>query len=198
MGDQDYTLILDGCYGVSGSIVYKNGAETEMGNVGITLTSTVETLNSTTDVTDGTFSFEKLHDNETYTFSGSTAKTHGGINSTDALGIILHTISNTPVYTGLELKAADVDGTNTVNATDALLVMQRFVQSVTTFSAGDWVFEDPSYNMTAPFANQKIYSLAIGDVNGSYTPNISESMTVDLVNNSVMQVSNGGNYSNSC
>jgi len=189
-GDSAYTLLLDGCYGTAGSIVYKNSVETPMGNVTATLTSGVDTVSVVTEVNVGTFNFTKLYDNEVYTFSATTGKTHGGINSTDALGIIQHAITVSTI-SGLELKAADVDGIGSVNATDALLVMQRFVQSINSFDAGDWVFEDTSYTMTTNFANQKIYSLAMGDVNGSYVPNISESPSVFLASTGNIKTNNG-------
>ncbi|MGB0862779.1 MAG: T9SS type A sorting domain-containing protein [Saprospiraceae bacterium] len=190
-GDQDYTLLLDGCYGTSGSIVYKNTAETPMGNVSAKLMAVgIDTSTTLTEVNLGIFNFTQLYDNASYVFSATTNKTHGGINSTDALGIIQHAI-NVSSFTGLELKAADVDGIGGVNATDALLVMQRFVQSINSFGAGDWVFEDKSYIMTTDFTNEKVYSLAMGDVNGSYTPNISESASVILASSQTIKPNSG-------
>jgi ELWxxDGT repeat protein len=189
-GDTSFTLILDGCYGLNGSIVYKNSAETPMGNVTMSFTSAVDTLNAVTEVTDGTFGFVNLYDDEDYVFDASTGKTHGGINSTDALGIMMHAI-NIHTYTDIELKAADVDTIGGVNATDALLVMQRFVRTIHSFDGGDWVFEDKSYNMTTNFADEKIYSLAMGDVNGSYIPNTSENPSVYFANTNTIQVNDG-------
>ncbi|MGB0862778.1 MAG: T9SS type A sorting domain-containing protein, partial [Saprospiraceae bacterium] len=190
-GDVDYTLTLDGCFGLNGSIVYKNTEETAMGNVDIRFMAvSVDTLISVTESTDGTFGFLNLYDDENYVFSATTAKTHGGINSTDALGIMMHAIG-LQTYTGIELKASDVDGINSVNATDALLVMQRFVRSINSFNAGDWVFEDKTYNITTNFADEMIYSLAMGDVNGSYTPNTSENASIFLANNGIIDANTG-------
>lgn len=196
-GATTFTLDVDNCYNAAGSIVYKNAAETPMGNVGMSLDVSGNAplaATTTTGTNDGTFSFANLFENETYDFSGTTAKTHGGINSTDALGIILESLTPGYYVSGsLELKAADPDNSGTVNATDAQLVMKRFVQEITSFTGGDWVFEDKSYTLTGSLTGEKIYALAMGDVNGSYEPSITENAdpSVFLATNGTMQVADG-------
>ncbi len=169
-----FSINVSDCYTTSGEIVYKNTDETKMTNVAITMTNNDGTLISSTQTDqNGSFSIDDMVQNETYTFSATSTKGHGGINSTDALGIILEALNPLVNYFpagSIEKKAADVDGASGINATDALLVMQRFAQVVNTFAIGDWVFEDKlPYSMTQDYIGEKIYALASGDVNGSYT-----------------------------
>jgi len=75
---------------------------------------------------------------------------------------------------GLRLRVADVNNSNTVSATDALQVNQRFSFLRSSFTAGDWAY---SLNtLTVPNDPTPIVlsgrALCLGDVNGSYSPNV--------------------------
>ncbi|NJN77537.1 MAG: hypothetical protein HC803_03765 [Saprospiraceae bacterium] len=191
-----FTMSVVNCYTYSGEIVYKNTAETKMGNVGLTLTGVNATFTTTTSVAGGsvgTFSFTNLPA-DTYTLTYATNKTHGGINATDAFRVILHAINFAPL-TGLNSKAGDVNVNTTILADDALLIARRFVGLDNSFPSGNWAFESVNFAMSGDLTNQKIYALAYGDVNGSFTPNSTESIqpTVFFVGGENMNITNGQN-----
>ncbi|MEI6750409.1 MAG: T9SS type A sorting domain-containing protein, partial [Bacteroidota bacterium] len=110
--------------------------------------------------------------NGNYKLEASFDGTWGGNNATDALLIQLEAGATPGTYlSGLYRKAADVNGSNTVTALDALYVKLRTVGSITSYPAGDWKFDDPNTPIppivSGPF---DFYGLCFGDVNGSYIP----------------------------
>jgi hypothetical protein len=189
-----FTLDVDVCYDYSGALVYDNAVETPMGNVNITLTGANDIQIITTDVTDGTFTLTDLFNQETYTATYATTKTHGGINSTDALIIFLRSLSLFTYSNNVALKdtASDVNGSGDILTVDALQVQLRFVTTISTFAAEDWAFGTNTLSVNGINATaQKIYALAMGDVNGSYTPDIAENAKVTLQNNGSLMVNDG-------
>jgi hypothetical protein len=94
----------------------------------------------------------------------------GGGNSTDALLILKH-FTNIAILSGLNRKAADVDGNGFINSVDALWVAKRFVGLVSGFPAGNWVSESLQVNVSG--INPVILplkTLCLGDVDGSFVP----------------------------
>ena len=95
---------------------------------------------------------------------------HGAVfSSTDAL-LIRKYLTGGQVFDTLQVKASDVNGSGSVNSTDALLVRKRIVGDITTFSIGDWVYENPTLALTGAPVNLVIKVLCSGDVNASYVP----------------------------
>jgi hypothetical protein len=189
-----FTLDVDDCYNYEGILVYDNASETPMGNVEITLTGANDIQSIITDVTDGTFTLTDLFDQETYTATYMTTKAHGGTNSTDALIIFLRSLSLFTYNNNVALKdtASDVNGSGDILTVDALQVQLRFVTTISTFAAEDWAFGTNTLSVDGALAtNQKIYALAMGDVNGSYTPDIAENAKVTLQNNGSLMVNDG-------
>ncbi|MGB0984384.1 MAG: T9SS type A sorting domain-containing protein, partial [Saprospiraceae bacterium] len=193
---ETFTMDVDGCHSLSGNLLYKNSAETPMGNVVITITGPGLAPNTTitTDNT-GSFAIDNLFDTETYNFAYATTKSHSGTNSTDALKALAEATNQTTL-TGLYLAAADVSQSSGVTSADALEIQRRFVfVTSTAFTGGlDWVFEAGSFTPNGgDITGQKLYALAMGDINGSYTPNIMENgtPTVSMINDGQMVVNNG-------
>jgi hypothetical protein len=123
-----------------------------------------------------------------------TFKAHGGTNSTDALIIFLRSLSLFTYSNNVALKetASDVNASVGVTVADALQVQLRFVTTISTFAAEDWAFGTNTLSVDGALAtNQKIYALAMGDVNGSYTPDIAENAKVTLQNNGSLMVNDG-------
>ncbi|MFM7587457.1 MAG: dockerin type I domain-containing protein [Bacteroidota bacterium] len=95
----------------------------------------------------------------------------GGVNATDAI-LTLNHFSNRVLLSGIRLTAADVNGSASVNSTDALNTLQRFVGSVQTFSAGNYVASTSSYTASGTGSGTlNVSMLCYGDVNASYQPN---------------------------
>jgi len=97
-------------------------------------------------------------------------KAWGGVNSLDALLIAQHFVGMQP-FCPLRMRAADVNGDGNVNATDAMLVMKRYVHIISAFPAGDWVVEGNwNLSLSLPGVNCNLKAICVGDVNGSHTP----------------------------
>jgi hypothetical protein len=120
----------------------------------------------------------------------STLKAFGGINASDALGILRHFVQIPPLLSGLNFICADVNGSGGIpNSTDALTVSRRFVNQIPAYTppytpspgGKDWYFAKTNVvvppipattvNVTGT-ANQTIdiQALCGGDVNGSNVP----------------------------
>lgn len=176
----DGQLTYGNCSNLEGFVRYKNPTiitgtpNTPMNGTIVTLTGLANTVVDTTDL-DGHYEFLNLP-LDTYTMSFVTTKLFGGINATDAMFILKHFV-HLQMLTGLNLACADVNGSVTINSTDALVVCRRFVNAIpgyyppyTSAPGGkDWYFTQPTIVVNGT-ANQvqDIWALCGGDVNGSY------------------------------
>jgi hypothetical protein len=106
-----------------------------------------------------------------YTLKIQTAKPWGGVNATDALFVSRH-FTNLITLTGLNFKAADVNGSTQLNSTDALNISRRFAVLVNSYSVGDWALGQDSVVLgtSGNRDSLNINVLCYGDVNGSYQP----------------------------
>jgi hypothetical protein len=154
---------------LNGLVYYDNDQQTPLSGVTVRLKQGETVVMTTTTDISGHYSFYDFIPGM-YTLDLSCTKTWGGSNSTDALFTLRHFV-NMMQLSGIRFKAGDINGTNTINAIDALTVQKRFVGVVTGFPAGDWVFENPVLNLTGnePVI-RNIKGLCTGDVNGSYLP----------------------------
>lgn len=108
--------------------------------------------------------------NGDYILSAQTSIVPGSINGTDALMVLKH-FTQVITLTGLRFKAGDVNNTGIINTLDALLIVQHYVQMISTFPAGDWVFEEPQVNITGTSDHVVNFKgICVGDVNGSFIP----------------------------
>jgi hypothetical protein len=159
----------------NGTVLYDNVGATPMGNVALVLKNTGGTVvNSCTSVVvTGAYEF-KCTTAGTYTVEASTTRpwANGAINSTDAL-IIAQFGVGTGTLSLFRQKAADVNSSGFINATDAMIVMKRFVTPSMIFpnSTPDWVWNilNP-YSISTSTITKTVQSLVTGDVNGSWIP----------------------------
>ena len=94
----------------------------------------------------------------------------GGVNATDAIMIINH-YTNRVLLNGIKLIAADVNGSQALNATDALNIMQRFTGALTALPVGNYAAGTASYTASGTGTGTlNVSMLCYGDVNGSYQP----------------------------
>lgn len=166
---------------VNGQLTYKNNQNTPIVGATVYIQDIgVKTL--MTDVTDanGEYSFTGLA-NGTYNVWASHNGTWGGVNSTDALVIMEHFILLHPMVDPLNILASDVDASGYINATDAFQVANRFVQNITSFNSGDWVFEDKEVTLYLDnFKTVDLKGLCYGDANGSYIPSAKSNKQVSI------------------
>ncbi|HRY31568.1 MAG TPA: hypothetical protein P5531_01225 [Bacteroidales bacterium] len=152
---------------ISGSIRYKNPAGTALKNTTVYLRQGNAVVAQTlTDVT-GHYAFQPV-ESGIYSLTASTMLSWGGVNATDGLMILMH-FAGVTYLNGLNLTVADVDLTGYVNAIDALITVRRYVELISSYPAGDWIFESGvvvvAENATV---TRDLYGLCVGDVNGSF------------------------------
>ncbi|MCX6269993.1 MAG: dockerin type I domain-containing protein [Bacteroidetes bacterium] len=158
------------CSNINGIITYRNTASTPLYGVQVHLqTMSGEVLQITSTDYLGRYSFCQSSEGTFQVVVTSTRPT-GGINSTDAL-IALRAYMGLGPLTGLTWKAADVNASGYINSTDALLILQRYVGSISTFPAGNWVFETGTVTLSG--GNSiilNINGLCYGDLDGTLVP----------------------------
>lgn len=173
-------------YSVSGQVTYNNAYYTALSGVKIILKNSSQVpIDSTETDIGGNYIFPLVVDGN-YNIAAATTAEAGGTNATDALGIARHTVFISTL-SGIRLLAADVNSSQTVNATDALLVLHRTVNNITTFPAGDWVFEKKNFDVNGNNAIVDIPGLCMGDVNASFIPYAKMSASVELAYEGVLQ-----------
>ena len=150
---------------ISGVLRYQGGASV-LDNSTVTLSGAASA--SATTGANGSFALTGLG-NGAVTLTASTNKAWGGITATDALATTRH-YQGIGLVTGLNLDAADVNLSNLVNATDALMIINRFNGTRSSFPAGDWKFESKNYNLNFSEVTTDLFGICLGDVNNSYAP----------------------------
>jgi PKD repeat protein len=170
---QDYMVQINGgvtIQPVSGLVTYNNSANTPMSAVNVRLLTVPGGVQDalTTTISNGTYSMSS-YTNGVRTFSLNTSRTTGGINATDALQANLH-FANTQPLTGLRFRAADVNASNSVNASDALVINRRYSNVISTFPAGEWVFDTATIVTNGSAITRNLKAMCYGDVNGSFIP----------------------------
>jgi hypothetical protein len=168
---------------VYGYVVYENGYNTGLDGVNLTLRNAADNSIAGTCVSapnmllngeTGYFAFFGIPFG-TYILSAESDATWGGNNATDAL--IVQLLTPGPLSTPVKTLAADVNGSLTINATDALNIKLRVVGIVNFYAAGDWAFSPATpapftldgSNLVQDFGNT-FHGLCRGDVNGSFIP----------------------------
>ncbi len=129
--------------------------------VGIIISSGDISDYTTTDI-DGHFLFSNLPPG-TYTLVPDQNHAVTACNSIDALFVMQH-------FTGmrrlqhLALAAADVNGDGVVNSQDALLIQRKFINEISEFPAGRWVYDDAVISIENDVF-VTIHGRSIGNVN---------------------------------
>ena len=175
-------------YNINGFVTYDNLLSSPMTNTNVNLSQNSALVNTTVTNIAGSYGFS-LIPNGLYSITGSTTKVWGGGNSVDALIMARHFVG-LQTLAGLKLLAGDLDGNGVVNAADALLVMRRSVLLINTFSVGDWIFETKSANVNNGNLAIDFKALCFGDVNGSNTPALKLSPSVNINTDGIMAIEN--------
>ena len=104
----------------------------------------------------------------------------GGVNATDALMVLLD-FTHQITLVGHHSFVADVNNSKTINGTDALFILKRFVGQINSFPTGDLLINCDSTLLTTDTINYYMSMLWFGDVNASYTPLSDKSEDMNLV-----------------
>ena len=168
---------------LSGTVKYANIAATTIKNAPMVIKDFGgTTVASTTTNTSGVYAFPSFASgNYQMTISPvPPASPWSPCNSTDALNVQNHFAMVAPL-TGMNLAAADVNFSHTVNGTDALLILKRFTQMITTFPAGESLWDSDTVIVNGSNATNNILLQYFGDVNATFTPAKKSSSSVGLV-----------------
>jgi len=120
-----------------------------------------------TDAT-GHFSFHNVPDGD-YTFAPSTTKAWGGVTAGDVLLYKKH-IAGINTLTGIFLASGDVNASGSLTAGDVLLIKKRIAGIISSFSVGDWIFNNVPFTVNGNNVTQDFNGLIYGDANASYNP----------------------------
>jgi len=157
---------------LSGTVKYANLAATTIKNAPIAVkTFAGTTIASTTTNTSGVFAFPSFASgNYQMTISPvAPAWPWTPCNATDALGILNHFAMIAPL-SGIKMGAADVNASHTINGTDAMHVLKRFNYLITTFPAGDVLYDSDTVIVNGSNVTDNIRLLYFGDVDASFIP----------------------------
>jgi hypothetical protein len=135
----------------------------------VQLLSGTTVLGTTTTDAQGLFTFNGLTSGQPYRFGVSTQKPWGGVNATDAHAALMHYTNRIPLQ-GMFFRAADVNVSSVVNATDGLQILNRFANPNYPFLLPNWIFTDTSVVLTSDSIQLHLRALSAGDANGSYVP----------------------------
>jgi hypothetical protein len=178
-------------YTVSGILQYDNTAGTPIINSTVRLLGPGgTTLQTTTTNSQGQYSFGNVASGS-YSITASSSRPWGGVSSADAL-LITRYFNNTFNLSGLRLISGDVNGSNSVASSDALLVSRRSSGLINSFSAGDWKFETVPVTVSSSNVSQNIRGICVGDVNASYLPPQARLSSIALDQNSAEFISTEG------
>jgi hypothetical protein len=172
---------------LNGYITYDNSVSQGMNGVSLKLynSSGVQVAGPLSTFTNGTNGFYEFPSvaQDYYTMNVICTAPWAGapfVSGLDALLVELHTAGIYPLA-GIKLLAANVNGGPSVNATDALLIKKRIIGEISSFPAGNWVFDNSIINaFTSPVSTYNFKGLCTGDVNGSYNPVVGVKETGDL------------------
>jgi hypothetical protein len=153
---------------ISGKVYYDNKANSPIERTTVYLTDDIGNIIKTADCdTSGNYRIEGLQ-NGIYKIYASTASQPGGFDPLDGLLINKYFIKTYTFQDNLCLGAADVNNDLSVNLQDALLVSRRYINLISSFSAGDWLSEKINITINKNNLHQNIRLICFGDVNASY------------------------------
>lgn len=154
---------------ISGTISYNNQSSTPLPDIRVFLLNESEMIvDSTLSNENGNFVFQMIPQGN-YTLEPHISTNPGGINATDALLAQLHSIAYPGfILEGLPGMAADVNMDGNINATDALFILQRTIDLITEFPAGDWQIASDTVFIHGNNVFPQIKVQFTGDINASY------------------------------
>jgi len=174
---------------LTGVVRYDNNYNIGLRGVNLALKQGATVIATTTTTANGNYEFTSLNPG-TYTLDASFNGTWDGVNATDAnlveqqaVGILV------PPLTGLRHTAGDVNASGgELTMFDGVLIKQRFVGQISSFTAGDWVFDDNVAFTITSSSVINLKALCVGDVNGSNIPATKALSFLNAVDDGVITV----------
>lgn len=167
----DLPYLITDSMAVAGVVKYANEDEITLNNAKLKIKDYANlVIDSAMSNSSGQFAFDPILSNS-YKMTITPGEDWGGANSTDAL-LILNHFTHISLLSGINLAAADVNKSYTVNATDALFVMGRFVENIDEFPAGYAFMEIDTIGVDGEQVTNNLKMLWFGDVNASFAPSL--------------------------
>ncbi len=172
LGNRISKTISGGGYSISGQVLYaKPAGGVAMNNMQLKLkNSNGDIIQTVSSSVLGNYQFSNVP-NGTYTIVPGTTLTWAASAATsldlflfqqDLLGI-------TPLGTFYKL-AGDVNMSSTTTSLDLYLIQSRILGISSTFTSGDWLFENAAVTILGGNQVKNLNTLMYGDANGSYNP----------------------------
>jgi hypothetical protein len=177
----DSTLI---GFNITGRLLYGRSPNAlSVNNAIINLNQNSSSVGTTSVGSNGSYLFQN-QSNGIYDVSVNTIGTApGGITSADAYRVFTALVIPALLQGELDSLAADVDGNNVINVSDALLILQRAILIPGANFARNWVSERKLVQVNNGDINQNLRALSAGDVDGDYLVprRLSPPMSIDPV-----------------
>ena len=165
----EFGLIPNPGHTVDGTVTYPKTPPVPLSDIEISLKDNGGNILQTY-TTDGTghFNFFDIPDGD-YTLAPSTTKAWGGVTAGDVLLYKKH-IAGINTLTGIFLASGDVNASGSLTAGDVLLIKKRIAGIISSFSVGDWIFNNVPVTVSGGDVTQDFNGLIYGDANASYNP----------------------------
>jgi len=156
-------------YTVNGTVTYPKSTPVPLSGIAIDLKDNGgNVVKSTTTNATGNYSFTDVSAGD-YTLVPTTTKAWGGVTAGDVLLYKKH-IAGINSLNGIFLASGDVNASGSLTAGDVLLIKKRIAGIVSSFTVGDWIFNNGPVTVSGGNVTQDFNGLAYGDANASYTP----------------------------
>jgi hypothetical protein len=160
---------------VTGTITYANTVNTPLNGLTVKLKNSGGTvIGTTTTNATGNYTFTSVPAGN-YTLEATTTKPWNGVTATDVLLYRKH-IANIALLTGIYLASGDVNASGSLTAADVLLIKKRIATIISSFPAGDWLFNNTPFTVGGGSVTQNFKGIVYGDANGSYIPTVNKSL----------------------
>jgi len=171
---------------ITGKVKYNNANAWGIPNTTVYLKQGATTISQTAADASGNYTIAGVPAGY-YTITAGSTYTWSGVNAIDALVVMKH-FAGITFLSGLRLGGADVNATGNINAVDALRCAQRFAGVVSSFNAGDWVFDAPYfYANVVGNLSIDIQGLCVGDVDASYNPSSKLQPTIEMKQSGMLE-----------
>ncbi|MCF8297351.1 MAG: hypothetical protein K9J13_07420, partial [Saprospiraceae bacterium] len=116
-------------------------------------------------------------DYDEYTLVCSSSEEWYGCTILDA-NLVYEYLLNISPFDDLQYAAADVNDNGTIEFDDAQMIVDRYLETISSFPAGDWVFEKPALTVSPENkeVEKNIKGRNTGDTDDAYVPPTSKGM----------------------
>ena len=154
---------------INGIISYANTSNTPLNDITVDLkNSNGAIVASTATNATGGYIFSNVANGD-YALQVTSAKPWNGVTAGDVLLYKKHIVGLISLN-GIYFASGDVNGSGSLTAGDVLLIKKRIATTISSFSVGDWLFNNDTLSINGSNVTYNFNGLVYGDANGSYIP----------------------------